>query len=306
MVGMKSGCRDMPIDASTVTRGPSRRRGGWTRRRFLRLLGGGSVVAAGLATYACGWEPHWLQVVRCALPVEGLPRELDGASLVQLSDLHLGPRVSDDYLFHVFDVVRGLRPDIVVHTGDFTSYEPDIYEHARRVLARLPLGRLGTAGILGNHDYGPNWAHPEVAEKLAALATNAGMRVLRNEVMEIAGLQLVGLDDLWAGRFNPEQAMKSLDPVGPALALSHNPDTVDRDEWGSFRGWILAGHTHGGQCKPPFLPPPLLPVRNRRYTAGVFELTAGRRMYVSRGVGHLLRARFNVRPEVTVFRLCRP
>ena len=59
------------------------------------------------------------------------------------------------------------------------------------------------------------------------------------------------------------------------------------------------------QCKPPFLTPPLLPVRNQRYTAGVFALSDSRRMYISRGVGHLMQVRFNVRPEVTVFELQR-
>jgi predicted MPP superfamily phosphohydrolase len=68
---------------------------------------------------------------------------------------------------------------------------------------------------------------------------------------------------------------------------------------------ILTGHTHGGQCKPPFLPPPLLPVRNRRYTAGPIEVVEGRWLYISRGVGHLLEVRFNVRPEVPLFRLRR-
>lgn len=92
-------------------------------------------------------------------------------------------------------------------------------------------------------------------------------------------------------------------PGTPALALSHNPDSVDLPGWENHAGWILAGHTHGGQCKPPFLPPPLLPVANRRYTAGEFRLSGGRRLYVSRGVGHLTRVRFNVRPEVTLFEL---
>jgi len=68
---------------------------------------------------------------------------------------------------------------------------------------------------------------------------------------------------------------------------------------------VLSGHTHGGQCKPPFLPAPLLPVRNRRYTAGEFAVSGNRRLYISRGVGHLLKVRFNVRPEVTVFALAR-
>ena len=57
--------------------------------------------------------------------------------------------------------------------------------------------------------------------------------------------------------------------------------------------------------RPPFLPPPILPVRNRRYTAGAFDLLGDRRMYISRGVGHLFQVRFNVRPEVAVFTLQR-
>ena len=57
----------------------------------------------------------------------------------------------------------------------------------------------------------------------------------------------------------------------PALVLSHNPDTADVPGWLGYEGWILSGHTHGGQCKPPFLPPPLLPVRNRRYTSGEID-----------------------------------
>jgi hypothetical protein len=66
---------------------------------------------------------------------------------------------------------------------------------------------------------------------------------------------------------------------------------------------VLSGHTHGGQCKPPFLPPPLLPVENRRYTCGEFDLAGDRMLYISRGVGHLLQVRVNVRPEITLFEL---
>ena len=116
-------------------------------------------------------------------------------------------------------------------------------------------------------------------------------------------MQIVGFDDLWADQFRPGPALRRLDSRRAALVLSHNPDTVDLPVWEGYEGWILSGHTHGGQCKPPFLPPPLLPVRNRRYTAGEFALAGNRRLYVSRGVGHLLQVRFNVRPEVAAFEL---
>jgi hypothetical protein len=246
-----------------------------------------------------------VEVVERSLPVVNLPERLKGARLVQLSDLHIGPQVEDAYLIQVFERVKALAPEIVVITGDFTSYHSDILAHAGRVFAHFPLGSRATLGILGNHDYGPGWALPEVADGIAALAVAAGVTVLRNEIAEIEGLQVVGLDDLWAHRFDPVIALAALDPLRAALVLSHNPDTVDEPGWGDFEGWILAGHTHGGQCKPPFLPPPLLPVQNRRYTAGEFTLSGGRKMYINRGVGHLLRVRFNVRPEITVFQLDR-
>jgi predicted MPP superfamily phosphohydrolase len=111
------------------------------------------------------------------------------------------------------------------------------------------------------------------------------------------------MDDLWAARLNLPSMAQELASGRPSIALCHNPDGVDLPGWAGYQGWILSGHTHGGQCKPPFLPPPILPVKNRRYTAGAFDLWDGRWLYVNRGLGHLLRVRFGVRPEVTAFRL---
>jgi predicted MPP superfamily phosphohydrolase len=273
------------------------------RRRF--LTASLTVATSGLVVGLYTWqvEPHWLELVGRSLPIQGLPAALVGKRLVQLSDLHVGPSVADDYVLETFRRVVALRPDIVVYTGDFTSYHAEIFTHAERIYAHLPKGRIATVGILGNHDYGPRWAEAEVANRLAAILRATGMQVLRNEVADVAGLQIVGMDDLWAGQFLPAQALAQIDSSRAILVLSHNPDTVDLPGWDRFQGWILAGHTHGGQCKPPFLPPPLLPVKNRRYTAGEFALTADRRLYINRGVGHLLQVRFNVRPEVTVFEL---
>ncbi len=272
-----------------------------TRRAFLGLSAGASVLGTGLYTWQI--EPHWLEIVRRPLPISGLPSALEGKSLVQMSDLHVGPEVSDRYILDTFARVKALAPDIVVYTGDFTSFEPEVFAHAERIYADLPRGRLATLGILGNHDYGPNWAHPEVAARIADSLRAFGVQILRNEVTEVEGLQIAGMDDLWAKQFDPERTLDRLEASRAAIVLSHNPDTVDLPGWDRYQGWILAGHTHGGQCKPPFLPAPLLPVQNRRYTAGELELTGDRRLYISRGVGHLTQVRFNVRPEVTLFEL---
>jgi predicted MPP superfamily phosphohydrolase len=274
-----------------------------TRRRLLRAAAATAGLGAVAGLYTWLVEPTWLQVVERPLPLSGLPEQLAGARLVQLSDLHIGLQVDDAYLLEVFQRVKDLAPEIVVYTGDLTSYHRDVTAQARRMFAELPLGSQATFGILGNHDYGPGWADLDHARRIADLAASAGVQILRNEVGEAGGLQVVGLDDLWARRFAPSRPMSALDSTRAAVVLSHNPDTADEPGWNGYSGWILAGHTHGGQCKPPFLPPPVLPVRNRRYTSGEFALSGGRRMYINRGVGHLLRVRFNARPEVTVFRL---
>ncbi len=271
-----------------------------TRRRFLTTATTG-VAAFGL--YIWRVEPHWLQVVRRPMPIARLPAALVGKSLLHVSDLHIGPHVDDDYLLQTFETIRGLAPEIVVYTGDFVNNSTDLQQHAPRMFPKLACGTLGTFGILGNHDYGSGWRNFASAQRVTSLAADAGVRILRNELANVSGLKIVGLDDLWAGRFAPTSVLPQLQPDDASLALVHNPDAADESGWEQYTGWILCGHTHGGQCKPPFLPPPCLPVRNRRYTSGEFALAGDRRMYISRGVGHLLRVRFNARPEITLFEL---
>ena len=276
------------------------------RRDFLRRgLGIAAGAAAGTGLYTWQIEPHWVEFVERALPIARLPTALIGQRLVQLTDLHVGPRVDDAYILSVFARVRALHPDIVVFTGDFTSYHHGIVEQARRVYARAPTGRLATLGVFGNQDYGPGWKYPALAAALLPAVEAGGIRVLRNETVDVAGIDIVGLDDWWAQQFRPEAALAYRDAKKPALVLSHNPDTADLAGWMGYEGWILSGHTHGGQCKPPFLPPPLVPVRNPRYTSGEIDVDGRKRLYIARGVGHNLKVRFNARPEVTVFELYR-
>lgn len=277
-----------------------------TRRRALQGMAAAGAGAVMVGLYTWRIEPHWLEFTYPALPIAGLPRELEGRTLAQLSDLHIGPKVDDDYIVESFRRVQEFAPDFVVFTGDWITYRSKgQFEQLRRVIAQAPLGRLGTVSILGNHDYGFGWQMPEVAEEVCKIVREAGVTVLRNEALNVGGLQFLGLDDLWGPRFDPVDLLAQRGQDASTIVLCHNPDAADRDVWGSYQGWILAGHTHGGQCKPPFLPPPLLPVKNRRYTAGEINLSGNRRLYISRGVGHLLRVRFNVRPEIPIFQLRR-
>jgi predicted MPP superfamily phosphohydrolase len=274
-----------------------------SRRRFISVAAG---LIGATSLYAWRIEPTWVEVVRRDLPIAGLPSALEGEALVQLSDIHVGGQVDDDFLRDSFDIVNALEPAFVAITGDFMTCRGDEYlDRTLRVMERLRPGRLGTVAVLGNHDHRPHFRRVDVAGRLADGLRDQGISVLHNERRTVRGLTFVGLDDLWRGRFDLRTALSGLTGAEAAVALCHNPDGADQQGWENYKGWILAGHTHGGQCKLPFLPPLRVPVQNKRYVAGEIDLGDGRRMYINRALGHLLRVRFNVRPEITVFRLTR-
>ena len=95
-----------------------------SRRLFLRALGACAGAGIGAAYYTFKIEPSWLEVVRRPLPIRGLPPALVGRTLAHLSDIHVGPFVSDEYLLGAFRRVAELRPDIVVITGDLMGWHP--------------------------------------------------------------------------------------------------------------------------------------------------------------------------------------
>lgn len=286
-------CPDEPTREGSLSR----------RMLFKRAL---AAAAAGTFLYTWRVEPHWVEIVERPLPIVGLGDQLVGRRLVQLSDLHAGPIVDQSFLLSSLERVGELKPDLLVVTGDFmTCQRGEELERAFEVVRALPPAPLGRFAIHGNHDYGDDCRQIGVAGRLADGIERLGVQMLRNEVATIDGLQIVGVDEILSGLARPEAALSQLDATRPSLALLHNPDGVDHPAWGDYQGWVLSGHTHGGQCKAPLLPPPVVPVRNRRYVAGEYEVGPGRRLYINRGLGYLRRVRFNCRPEITVFTLQR-
>lgn len=276
------------------------------RRKFIqRTLFG--VAGAGLVTGLYSWqiEPFWLEFVKMKMPIKHLPDGLVGKTLMQISDIHVGKRFDHQFIIRSFNKAKAFNPDFVVYTGDYVStHQGKVqYNELDEVFGHLVKGKIATLGILGNHDYGINWSESHVADQIAAKLNDQGVQVLRNETAEVQGLHLIGFDDYWGLNFNPQKAMQNFDSSKANIVLCHNPDVCDEDVWGAYNSWILSGHTHGGQVKPPFLPPFILPVKNRKYSAGQFSLSNGRTLYINRALGHLWQIRFNVRPEITLFEL---
>jgi predicted MPP superfamily phosphohydrolase len=275
------------------------------RRKFLRntII---TSIGVGLLGSIYSWqiEPFWLEFVKVKMPIKNLPKELIGKTVMQISDVHVGNRFNYEYIIDSFKKAHLYNPDFVVYTGDFVSYETlEQFHQLEKVFKHVVHGKLGTAGILGNHDYGLDWLEPDVADKISSILDKAGVTILRNEEMSFSGLNIIGIDDYWGTNFNPVKIMNNYDDKKANLVLCHNPDVCDLNVWNNYKGWILAGHTHGGQVKPPFLNPPLLPVKNKRYSSGEIDLHDGRTLYINRALGNIHQVRFNVRPEITLFEL---
>ncbi|MEM8783011.1 MAG: metallophosphoesterase [Planctomycetota bacterium] len=281
-----------------------------SRRRFLR--GALGVGAAGVATagYAVGIEPVWEKVRHLKLPLRGLSDTWRGWRVVQVSDLHAGPRVSPAYLRRTLASLAGLKPDLVLVTGDWVTMHDrvpvDRLDDAMRALVAATVEQgVPVVGCLGNHDYGHAWTDRALANELAERLCDWGVMLLRNDVTEIDGLYVAGVDDLWSPDFSPAAVAARLPEDRDALVLCHNPDGIDTPAFGEGRwaGVMVSGHTHGGQCRFPLVGRPILPMRNHRYAAGWVDVSPMRKLYVNVGLGHSHRVRFGVRPEVTVFEL---
>jgi predicted MPP superfamily phosphohydrolase len=275
------------------------------RRKFIKRTFLGT-VGIGFLTGLYAWqiEPFWLEFVKKKMPISNLPDNLVGKTLMQISDIHVGNLFDYSYIIDSFKKAQKFNPDFVVYTGDYVSYETkQQFRQLEDVLNYTVKGNIGTVGVLGNHDYGKNWAEQDVADKISSQLTRAGIQILKNSEINIEGLNIIGFDDYWALNFAPEKVMYNYDNKKANLLLCHNPDVCDLDVWNGYKGWILSGHTHGGQCKPPFLRAPILPVKNKKYSQGEIDLEDGRTLYINRAVGHLFQVRFNVRPEITLFKL---
>ncbi len=283
-----------------------------SRRQF---LGRAALWAAGPAlagAYATQVEPFWPRLFEMPFGIRGLPAAFDGYRVAHLTDLHTG-YTDFGYLERLAARVAGLRPDLVLVTGDVIHHSREWAEPAALLLRDAFVAHgIPTVVSFGNHDFGYARRPGEPPDNdlhliVEATLTAHGCTVLRNRSLPITRggdrLWLVGLDDLWFGRFDPALAFAGVPRGEPRIALSHNPDTAPYLDGPYAPDLILSGHTHGGQIRLPLYGAPRLNVRDVHHDWGLFPLPGGSRLYVSSGVGYIKRARLGCRPEVPVFRL---
>jgi len=258
-------------------------------------LAGAGVVSAG---YALAIEPRRVQLNIHELRFPNLPVGLDGLTIGQLSDLHLGHRYSLTNAHQAIEQLRSAQPEIIVLTGDLVHRRSAI-SHLPEVLKRLQ-APLGIYAVPGNHDY---W---EGMPYITTILRDHNVQLLlnRHRIIERNGarLLLAGVDDHWDGRPDLKLALGGATEHDFRLLLAHCPDIADEAAAAGF-DVQLSGHTHGGHVRFPGLGPLCLPRHGWRYDMGHFRV--GRmQLFVSRGAGGLP-LRFGCPPEVSLFRLRR-
>lgn len=273
------------------------------RRRF--LLGAFNLALLGL-TGAAGAVGVWTarqvpRVKEVEVPIRGLPRELDGYRIVQITDLHVGPTIREDFVAGVVQAIAPLDADLIAVTGDMVDGSPEDLEPLMQPLAELK-SRDGVFFCTGNHEY-----YSGVLRWCAAMS-RLGMTVLNNAHAVVtrgdARILVAGVTDYRAHtmvpshRSDPAAAVEGAPDCDVRLLLAHQPKSCHAAAEVGF-DLQLSGHTHGGQ----FFPWTLLVRLVQPFGAGLHRL-GEMWVYVSRGTGYWgPPMRLGAPSEITLFRL---
>jgi predicted MPP superfamily phosphohydrolase len=221
------------------------------RRRVLTRSVAAAIGAAsaligigGIVNVARGFE-----IRRVRVPVARLPRSASGYTIVQITDVHVGPTIGRDFVERVVRETNALQPDMVVITGDLVDGTVGQLAHLVAPLTELR-ARDGVFFVTGNHEY-----YSGADDWIAHLA-GLGIRVLRNERVAIRdAFDLAGVDDASAHRMlaghgqDVAKALAGRDPSRAVVLLAHQPKAV-KDAAREGVDLQLSGHVHGGQMVP--------------------------------------------------------
>jgi hypothetical protein len=218
---------------------------------------------------------------------------------VQLSDFHYDTTPLET-IQSAIDAANALDADAVALTGDYITRSYGDEDACASEIGRLR-AKHGVYGALGNHDI---WSRrPEQISR--ALQVN-GVTMLINQSFPIerdgARMWIIGADDGWERRSDPELALRGVPAGETKVLLLHEPDFADEAAHYGF-DLQLSGHSHGGQVRLPLIGAPMLPRYGRKYPIGLRRIGT-MQLYTTRGVGVVQPAvRFNCRPEVTLITL---
>ena len=240
-------------------------------------------------------EPNWPEVTKYDVEFIDYPSDVKPLKILQISDIHRGPYVSEEHIRKLVNLCNHLSPDIVVITGDFISKKKENAASCAQALSGLK-SRMGIFGVMGNHDY---WAQGKV--DVVSVLQSAGIRMFKNGNIKLFdNVWLIGIDDNWAGKPDIPAAFSGVPENAVRIVITHTPKIFPKIR--DMNVFAMVGHTHGGQYNIPFVPRKYLPgLLGWEYIKGWYT-EGNSRMYVNRGIGMIAApVRFCCRPEITVY-----
>ncbi len=217
------------------------------------------------------------KIKRVKVKIKNLKKPLN---IVHITDVHIGKFLQYNFLKNIVQNINELNPDMVAITGDLVDFD---INKAKEFLAPLKdlKPKYGVYFVVGNHEYYHG------VEPIIKYLKSLGLKVLENENIQIAGVNIAGIYDLDAKRLNhhflPDLnlALKNRDESLPTILLSHQPKITNYLTISHKVDLILSGHTHGGQIFPfGFLVSLVQP-----YLHGLYKHSKNTQIYVSSGVG---------------------
>jgi predicted MPP superfamily phosphohydrolase len=232
--------------------------------------------------------------------IPGLPPELDGYRVAQISDIHCGAFTPPERVARWVERLNAVNADLIAVTGDLITSGDRYTEAVAGILGQLR-ARDGVYACMGNHDYFTD------GERFVAHLERAGLTMLRNRGLVVqkgsAEIFVAGVDDTWTGRADVDEALAARSPNQPVLLLLHDPNLWPQAAAAGVH-LTLSGHTHGGQIAVPGFHRRLTPARLiTRFPSGFYK-NGDATLYVSCGAGTTgPPVRVGARAELTVLTL---
>jgi predicted MPP superfamily phosphohydrolase len=267
------------------------------------LLARGAAIFAGLT--ATGITGYGVKTAlgpprfdRVQIPIRKLPRSLDGTRLAVVSDIHLGPLAGSHHVGRIVDMINSVGADIVCVVGDLVDGTVQELGRFAEPLKNIR-SRQGAYFVTGNHEYYSGF-QPWIDE-----VAGLGVKPLRNERLELGGLDLAGVNDLGGAAYGdgPDfgKALGNRDPSRPVILMAHQP-VVAHQAAPYGVDLQVSGHTHGGQ-----MAPFNLVVKLQQPIVSGFGRVDGVPVYVTNGAGFWgPPVRVGAPPQVTVIDLRAP
>ncbi len=263
-------------------------------------------ICFGIFAYSIYVEPNLLSVKNIEINNSSNIKNEDTIKIAQISDIHLGEYYTIDKLEKLVNKVNSQNADIIVFTGDLFDNVSKFEDTSKvaPILKKLN-AKIGKYAIYGNHDYGGG-----AKNIYKNVMEDSGFKILVNDQANVKldsgkTISILGLDDALLGNPDVEKTARNIKESNYNLLLLHEPDLSDK--FVSYNiDLILAGHSHGGQVKIPFLGEIVTPPLAEKYKDGLYNLNTQRntQLYVNSGIGNTkMPFRFMNVPEVSIFEI---